>query len=136
MHVNLFPVLGLGAQVPFRRSGLTFNPEFCSFFAFLNNLGKTMEGFTLGYPPCNRLQASRPGAGQLVHSQQHLPGTTLGSNRCEYLFKGLTVQPRVGARAPNRQTSRESFLLVGAVRQVSERGQKYVHRQRAGVNSS
>ena len=121
-HISLFPTLGLGAQVPSRQSGLTFNPEFSSPLPSLITRAKPPRVVRSAVLRATARRRHSPGAvevspGQsanLVCTPQLLPGTPLRGDRCEYFLGGLAVRPRVGARALNTANfSREQFVGWG-----------------------
>ena len=121
-HVNLFPTLGLVAQVPSRRWGITFNPEFRSRLPSSITRAKPrrdVRSAVLGATASRQLgpgpvEVSPGRSADLVRTPQLLPRTPLGGNPCEYFSGGLAVQPWVEARASNRANfSREQFVGCG-----------------------
>ena len=122
----------IGAQVPSRRSGLTFNPEFRSRSPSSITRAKprrVVRSAVLGATARRRLGEVSPGrSADLVRTPQLLPGTPLGGDPCEYFSGGLAVQPRVGARALNRANfSREQFVGRGGETGKGGRGTSYVY---------
>ena len=103
----LFPSLGappftstssqpwaFGAQVPSWRSGLTFNPEFCSISPSSITWAEphTVEHLAVPGSTGPKLLGRWPSRSQstdLVCTRQLLPGTPLRGDCCEYLFRGI-----------------------------------------------